>query len=808
MDKVAALIRQQVVITGVVQGVGFRPHVARVASRFPVTGLCGNDDNSVFIEVQGLPSDLQSFCDAVVEEIPPMASILSFHSTEVPIQEESGFHIVASRRAAGAITLIPGDGAVCADCIEDMEDPSNRRYQYPFTTCTNCGPRLSIIRDVPYDRPLTTMVDFPMCESCRKEYTDPEDRRYHAQPISCFDCGPTLWLEESHGLDSATPLRSAQNDREKDAQSDVGRDADSTVILREVAESRLSSERSSSFTEVITQAKSMLKQGKILAVKGIGGFTLMCDARNEEAVTTLRTRKRRPGKPLAVMAGSVEAASRIAELGEVHRRAFSGREAPIVLTPKAPTYDCAPSVAPGLDDVGVMLAYSPLHRLLIDEDEILVATSANSSSLPLTYRNEDARQDLGHIVDAFLMHDRGIHIPVEDSVIMADADQIRPIRRSRGFAPLPVFLGEQDHCVLAVGAELKNTFALTRDGMAFLSAHIGDMGSLETQAAYEKSVQQMIGAHRRQPSLVVIDKHPGYATHAWGIHKAEQWGVDVLEVQHHHAHALSLIAEVGHEAPSTFVVLDGTGYGDDATIWGGEILRLGENPLEYRRLDHLPEFWLPGGDSAVRHPWKSTLGLLWEYDIDPAKVQAWATGDLPGCPSVDDMALVNSQLQAQVNLTRTTSTGRLFDAAASLIGICHQVSYEAQAAMELEARALQCTHHHKVPCRSVEELVEFILDRVRKHTPVECLARSFHSGLAHLLATMVVTFTSGPEKIGFTGGVFANRLLSADLASHLQSQGYEAILHRVVPSNDGGLALGQALAGYLHLHINRTGMLA
>ncbi|MCL2482162.1 MAG: carbamoyltransferase HypF [Propionibacteriaceae bacterium] len=829
-------------ITGVVQGVGFRPHVARIASGYPVTGLCGNDDNSVFIEVQGLPADVDAFCRAVVTDIPPMASIVSSRQNEAAtIPGETSFRIVASRRAAGAITLIPADGAVCDDCVADLTDPENRRYGYPFTTCTNCGPRLSIIRDVPYDRPLTTMAEFPMCEACRKEYEDPSDRRYHAQPISCFDCGPHLWLEivdHESGDDQSAPehsLRAAGHDGPSNV---TGQSSGLARAGHPEDAGNFPTDPRTQIADTIQTAKNLLRQGKILAVKGIGGFTLMCDARNEQAVATLRARKHRGGKPLAVMAGCLATAESIADLDEAQTRVLTGREAPIVLAPMGAEYDLAASVAPGLDDIGVMLPYAPLHRLLLDDTDVLVATSANSSSKPLTYLNEDARTDLSQIVDAFLLHDRGIHVPVEDSVVMADGDQTRPIRRSRGYAPLPVFLSDADHCVLAVGAELKNTFALTRDGMAFLSAHIGDMGSWETQRAYEKSVAQMLDAHRRTPELIVVDKHPGYFTHSWGLRRAERDGVPVLEIQHHHAHALSLMAEAGIHGPWTCVVLDGTGYGDDGTIWGGEVLGLGDDPLTYERLWHLPGFWLPGGDSAVRNPWKSAMGLLWEYDVDPAQIRAWSgslsddqetaqPGSAPhrgnppserltppdhhdrrgtdvvplasGQPTPEEMALVTSQLQGQVAVVRTSSTGRLFDAVASLLGICHQVTYEAQAAMELQTWAERCTHNHHPPVRHMKQLVDMLVLGQQRGEPAECLARTFHIGLARLIASAIDALPATPGPIGLTGGVFANRLFAWDLTRELRDRGHETLQHQVVPSNDGGLSLGQAYAGYLSL---------
>ncbi|MDR1833929.1 MAG: carbamoyltransferase HypF, partial [Propionibacteriaceae bacterium] len=609
------MIRKRVVLHGVVQGVGFRPHVARMSRWFAVTGFCGNDDRSVFIEAQGAREQVDAFLLAVREDPPPLAWISGFAETEIPINPyEGGFRIVASVRRPGAVTLISPDIGTCSDCLRELADPQDRRFRYPFINCTNCGPRLSIIEDVPYDRPLTTMARFPMCPACEREYHDAFNRRYHAQPVSCWDCGPRLWLAGPDGreMQCADPL---------------------------------------------LEAKKLIRQGKILAVKGIGGFTLMCDARDEQAVTTLRERKRRPGKPLAVMAGSLGAAARLADLAEYphSERELASLAAPIVLLPMSESYDLAPAVAPGLDDVGIMLPYAPVHHLLLEPDDVLVATSANSSTLPLTYQNDAAVRDLGHIVDAFLTHDRDIYVPVEDSVAQAAHDGVAPIRRSRGYAPLPVQLGISDKAVLAAGGELKNTFALTRDGMAFLSAHIGDMGSLETQAAFEKSVAQLLKTHRREPDLIVCDKHPGYAARAWAYRESERREVPVLEVQHHHAHALSLLAEARARHPEVrspagaYLVLDGTGYGDDGTIWGGELLVLGENPLEFARAWHLPGFWLPGGDSAIKYPWKCALALLFEYGIDPDGLPP-----LSGACG-DELRLVRSQLESQVALVRATS---------------------------------------------------------------------------------------------------------------------------------------------------------
>ena len=818
-------VRRRLILTGVVQGVGFRPQVSRLAAHYPVTGLCGNDDFSVFVEAQGDRAVVADFLAAVRRELPPLARVIASNDVALPlVEEETAFTIVASRRVPGAVTLIPPDTATCPDCLADMSDPANRRYAYPFTTCTNCGPRLSIICDLPYDRPSTTMACFPLCDACRREYGDPADRRYHAQPISCFDCGPHLWLEASPAH-LVPPLP---------AFGPIDEGIPALLVAAEAEAAALALDRRTASARAIGQARALLRAGHILGVKGIGGFTLMCEARDGSAVARLRERKLREGKPFAVMAGSVAAAQELAILDGASLAALQSPERPIVLAPLAAGYDLAESVAPRLDQVGVMLPYAPLHHLLLDPDQVVVATSANLSGWPLIHRNDDARRLLSGVVDAFLMHDRGIHVPVEDSVVMADAGAVHPVRRSRGYAPLPVKLGDEDRCVLAVGAELKNTFALTRDGLAFLSAHIGDMGTLPTQRAFEASVAQQEVAHRRSPALIVVDKHPSYATHAWGVREAERQGIPVLQVQHHHAHALALLAEqelIGQ--PLTCAVFDGTGYGDegremseftcssetketvgarsaehgdDGTIWGGEILALGADPLDFDRRWHLPGFWLPGGDSAVRHPWKQAVALLRELGHDPRSVPALARAIDDGRIDAGEWAVVEAQLDRRVGVVRTTSAGRLFDAVSALLGVCLTVTYEAQAAMELEALARTWTEPTGTEGLDVAGgdpgdadlagLVAQLLDGLAQRQPAAQLARLFHDGLAAITANALLACSPAPE-VGLTGGVFANRLFTRAVAARLAAKRYRPIIHHAVPANDGGLALGQALAGYL-----------
>lgn len=755
------MLHRRFVLRGVVQGVGFRPHVARVASHFAVTGVCGNDDTSVFIEAEGEQAELDAFLAAVCAELPPLARVDSVETSELaPGSGGSGFHIVESRSAAGAPTLVPPDIARCDDCVRELNDPADRRYRHPFISCASCGPRFSIIRDLPYDRARTTLAAFPMCPACAAEYSDPLNRRFHAESISCFDCGPRLWLETSAG---------------------------------EIAE----------WGDAIEAARRMLAEGLIVAVKGLGGFTLLCDARNEGAVARLRRRKRRPEKPLAVLAASAPDAVGFAELDDDQLSLLAGPQRPIVLAPKARGYDLAPSVAPALADIGVMLPSAPVHDLLVRDGEVRVATSGNGSGEPISYRNDDARRALAGVADAFLMNDREIHVPVEDSVVMADRRGVVPVRRSRGFAPLPVALpdGRGAGTVVAVGGELKNTFAVTRDDLAFVSAHIGDMGALGTQRAFERSVGQLVAAQRCEPELLVADLHPEYRTGAWAERHSERTGVELLRVQHHHAHALSLAAEHRMaDRPLLCAVFDGTGYGPDGTVWGGELLRVAGTSFE--RVWHLPQFWLPGGDSAVRNPWKSAIALLAEFGIAP-----------DGLPPVEaaapaELALVRSQLESRTAISLTSSAGRLFDAVASLLGVRQHSSYEGQAAMELEHAARRCGHdeHAGSDCEGVEELIATLADGVRAGRPVPCLARSFHAALGTITARALLTHLGEATAVGLTGGVFQNRLLTRHVVTRIRSAapGVRVLTHSLVPANDGGLSLGQAVAGHLTLTARRA----
>lgn len=757
--------RRRITVRGIVQGVGFRPFVARLATELKLGGHCGNDDASVFIEAEGPATRLAEFARRIRSDAPPMSVVVDLATESLPPQGDRTFRIAPSRHVAGARTLISPDVATCEDCLRDLRDPANRRYRHPFVNCTNCGPRLTVVTDLPYDRPNTTLASFPLCPRCRREYDTPLDRRFHAQPISCHDCGPRIFLE----------------------RDGVRTDGDD---------------------EALGRVHRALAEGLIVAVKGLGGFHLVCDATDAAAVRRLRERKHRPAKPFAVMAPDLGRAREIAEVDEARARLLGLPARPIVLLSKRDSDAATAELAPGVGDLGVMLPYTPLHHLLFTavpgrpDDPVptlLVMTSGNTSGEPLCFENEDARRRLGAVADLFLMHDRDIAVPCEDSVLAVSAGREVPIRRSRGFAPLPVALPAPGPVVLAVGAEVKNTFCLTRQDFAFCSAHLGDMGTLESRRAFERSVDQLTSLHRVTPELVVADDHPGYSTRQWASRYSDATGVELRTVQHHHAHIASLLAEHGRLGSRVLgIAYDGTGYGCDATVWGGELLLVGPDVLDAERAGHLQPFWLPGGDAAVRNPARVALALLHEAGID-------GIDDLPCTTALDaaERRLVQSQLGSGAAAVRTTSVGRLFDGVASLLGVRHRVSYEAQAAVELEARARSATWAARLtmPVAGGQLLLGTLLDGlvagVRAGVDVAPLALGFHRALADATAELAARTAqrTGVRTVGLTGGVFQNGLLLQMLRTALQRRGFEVLTHERVPANDGGLSLGQAVLG-------------
>ncbi|WP_156688547.1 carbamoyltransferase HypF [Mycobacterium sp. Marseille-P9652] len=761
-----AELRQRFTVTGVVQGVGFRPFVHRVASELGLAGFVGNDSGAVFLEVQGECTRVMEFARRLRAEAPPLARIGAVAVADVPIDAacDGEFRIVASEAVTGASTPIPPDVATCDDCVAELFDPGDRRYRHPFITCTNCGPRFTIVRALPYDRPGTTMAAFPLCGRCAAEYRDPTDRRFHAQPIACPGCGPSLWFTSSAG-------------------------------------------RVDGSDGALAATQAALAAGAVVAIKGIGGYHLACAPRDAAAVGALRARKARGAKPFAMLVRDLDVARRYAHVDDDEAAVLSGPARPIVLLRRRDGAPVADAVAPGNPLLGLMLPYSPIHHLLLAPvpgaarpvPEALVLTSANRSDEPLCFTDDDAAHRLSVLCDAVLDHDRPIHVPCDDSVVRVVDGEELPIRRSRGYAPLPVDLRLAGPAVLAVGGELKNTFCLTDGPRAYLSGHIGDMGTLETLRAFDRAVGQL-GEIRGEPTRLAADLHPDYHTRGWAERHAGDRPLDL--VQHHHAHVVSLLAEHGRLGePIVGVAFDGTGYGCDHTIWGGEILTLGADSDRFVRAGHLLAVPLPGGDAAVRNPWRMALAQLWVAGLD------WTAELAPvAAASADELRLVRSQLESGAGCVPCSSMGRLFDAIASLLGVRQRIDYEGQAAIELEALAGSAGDGPRpslpLTVRSDGVIdpattVQTIVSALHAGTPPALLAAAFHDAVADAVAEVVARVAGDTRLVGLTGGVFQNVLLLRACRSRLRRNGFEVLTHRTVPPNDGGLALGQAAVSML-----------
>jgi hydrogenase maturation protein HypF len=758
-------VRQRFIVTGVVQGVGFRPFVHRIASRLGLAGFVGNDSGAVFVEVQGPVARIDEFGRRLRMDAPPLARIsaVSVVELEVDTSARRGFRIVDSHTAPGATTPIPPDIAVCDDCVDELFNPQDRRYRHPFITCTNCGPRFTIIRALPYDRPGTTMSAFAMCERCAAEYHDPADRRFHAQPIACPACGPALWFsfgtERVDGADAA-----------------------------------------------LAATQRALVAGAVVAIKGIGGYHLACVVDDEAVVCALRSRKARGAKPFAVLVRDLDVARRYAHIDDAEAAVLTSAARPIVLLRRRADALVVDAVAPGSPLIGLMLPYSPIHHLLLapipgadaTAPDALVLTSANRSDEPICFTEDDAAERLSPLCDAVLNHNRPIHVPCDDSVVRVIDDRELPIRRSRGYAPLPIDLGRDGPAVLAVGGELKNTFCLTDGPRAYMSGHIGDMATWETLRAFETAVGQL-SEIRRQPVRLAADLHPGYQTRSWAERQAGERPLDL--VQHHHAHVASLLAEHGRLGePVVGVSFDGTGYGCDHTIWGGEILAVGRDSHRFRRVGHLKPVPLPGGDAAVRNPWRMALSQLWiagiEWTPDLAPVSAASPAEL---------AVTRSQLEGDVGCVPCSSMGRLFDAVASLLGVRQRIAYEGQAAIELEMLAESVSPRPAQLRMDVQTdgvidptgMVRAMVSALHAGVEPAVLAAGFHQAVADAVAEVVGLVAGEVRLVGLTGGVFQNVLLLRACRQQLQQNGFEVLTHHAVPPNDGGLALGQAAVSVL-----------
>ena len=814
---VTAVVRRvHLRVTGVVQGVGFRPFVHRIARELELGGLVGNDADGVFIEVVGEPAAIDAFLRRVRDDAPPLASVAAVVVTELPVGgpdpaaadgvTADRFVIVPSRGGGAVTTLVPPDVAICDDCRRELFDPDDRRFRHPFVTCTNCGPRFTIVRSLPYDRPYTTMAGFPMCERCEVEYHDPTDRRFHAQPIACPDCGPTLrWGPTATVAAAATGAPSAAAPLGGPAAEEAAVDAVGTVAGTEAA---------------VAAAQRCLADGGIVAVKGVGGFHLACDATSSSAVTLLRERKDRPHKPFAVMVADVGTATAIATFRPEELAALASFQRPVVLAARRdarPDDTAAPAVveevAPGNPTLGVMLPSTPLHELLLapalDPEvvvpRVLVMTSGNVSGEPMAFEDADAHERLGRLVDGFLTHDRPIHVPCDDGVVRSIGGELVPLRRSRGDAPLPIALPVDAPPSLAVGAELKNTIGVATGRRAWLSQHIGDVGDLATLRALERAVAQLTAFFAIDPEVVAADPHPAYATHAWARrHHRER----LTTVQHHHAHIAAVLAEhgVAPDEPVIGVAFDGTGFGCDDTVWGGEVLLADLAHAE--RVRHLAVVPLPGGDSAVTNPARMALAHLWAAGIDWGEDLACIAALTP-----PQRALLRQQLERGVAVTPTSSMGRLFDAVAALLGIRQAITYEGQAAIELEWLAgeraatsldeatsvdgprdeLPVYRFPVAPVIDPGPVLAAVVRDVRAGVPRPAIATAFHLAVAAAVVEVAteVAAAGGPRTVACSGGVFQNDQLTTATRTGLEDAGFRVLTHRLVPPNDGGLALGQ-----------------
>ncbi|HYY69840.1 MAG TPA: carbamoyltransferase HypF [Terriglobales bacterium] len=758
--------RQRICIRGIVQGVGFRPFVYKLAQRTGVAGFILNSSSGVLIEAEGNDRALDEFIEALHTQLPPLARMDEITITELEPAGYSTFEICQSRAVDGDFVLVSPDMATCADCAREFGDPGNRRFGYPFTNCTNCGPRYTIIRDIPYDRPMTTMAEFRMCPDCEAEYQDPANRRFHAQPNACPVCGPTVTLAKSGSFLPSNGV--------------YGFGHLSLSVFRDV--------------------RQLLHEGAIVGVKGLGGFQLACDAENDIAVRHLRRRKKRSDKPFALMARDLAAVEKICYVSEADRQLLLSPQRPIVIMPRRPGAAIASDVAPGNNTFGVMLAYTPLHFLLFAdlpdgpaEFTALVMTSGNISEEPIVTSNQEAWQRLEAVADWFLFHNREIYMRVDDSVARSFEGRARLLRRSRGYAPQPIDLGSPICELLACGGELKNTFCLTKDRYAILSQHIGDVENYETLEFFKETLANLKRLFRVEPKAVAHDLHPRYLT----SRLAAELPLPKIGVQHHHAHVASCMAENGLTGRVIGVAFDGTGYGTDGQIWGGEFLVADFAGFERRA--HFRYVPLPGGDVAVRQTWRPALS--WLRDTLGSEI----SGDLPLFHQVPerDIDLVSQMIARRVNTILTSSCGRLFDAVASLIGLRQEVTFEGQAAIELEMATqagVEDAYSFEIDSSNpaqidVRPAIQNIVRDLKNGQTRGVIASRFHNTIAAVIAEVCrrIRGSDHLNRVCLSGGTFQNIYLLECAVALLRRLGFEVFLHSLVPPNDGGIALGQAV---------------
>jgi hydrogenase maturation protein HypF len=757
--------RREISVLGIVQGVGFRPFIYALAQRHGLTGLVRNDAEGVYIEAEGSPEELELFLQEMREKAPPLAVVESVAWRPLAVRKEQGFRIEESREGTRRRALISPDVATCGECVAELFDPADRRYRYPFTNCTNCGPRFTITRSVPYDRAMTTMAHFEMCPECQREYDDPSDRRFHAQPNACPVCGPQVKLldrfgHELHGKPDDPILRTAR----------------------------------------------MLRGRAIVAIKGLGGYHLACDPFDEGAVRTLRGRKVRQDKPFALLAQDLEQVRELCQVEPEEEKLLTSPARPIVLLERLPKCEVVEEVAPRQNTLGVMLAYTPLHHLLLHDAGIpLLMTSGNNSDEPIAYRDEEAFEQLGEIADFFLVHDRPIHMRCDDSVLRVVGDQMYQIRRSRGYAPAPLGVAESfGQHTLACGGELKNTFCVAKERHVFLSHHIGDLENYETLRSFREGAEHYCRLFDVQPELVAYDLHPEYLSTKYA-RELEESGLPAVGVQHHHAHIAGCLAD--NERPGEErvigVALDGTGYGTDGAVWGGEFLE-GSIETGFVRRAHLEYAPLPGGAAAIRQPWRMALAqLITLYGEEETSKLPLAVVRRWGGRNVQ---LIGRLVERKLNTPPTSSAGRLFDAVAALASVpgTQRATYEGQAAVELEL-ASDGPASRRYPFRLRPEgegwvvetrgIIGGVVEDLLAGCEIGEISSKFHRTMAEIVVAGCeeIQETGGVSAVALSGGTFQNLLLTEQVLELLAEKGFTVYRHRRVPTNDGGLALGQAV---------------
>jgi len=754
------LSRERLIVSGTVQGVGMRPFVWRLATALGLAGFVRNVPGGVEIEIEGAPPRLHEFRRRLESDRPSAAIVENIAVRTLAVRGEKEFRSIPSERGRAA-TIIPPDLATCPECLEEIFNPKDRRYRYPFTNCTSCGPRFTVVRTLPYDRPSTTLSGFPLCDDCAREYHDPSNRRFRAEPVACPNCGPHAWLEAKSGPDS--------------------RDGDS-----------------------IARAAAILRDGGIVAVQGIGGVHLACDANDEAAVARLREIKHRPRKPFAVMVDSIAAARTLAVISDEEAGLLTGPSAPIVLLKRRADSTLASGVAPGNDRVGIMIAYSPLHHLLLrDAGRPLVMTSANRPGEPIVRDASEARQLFADQVDALLLHDRPIHQRCDDGVWIVSSGGPQPVRLSRGSIPKALVVpGEALVPILAAGGDIKNTFCLMSGRTVMASQYIGSLENTSTQEHFRDSLSKLIAMSGVVPAVVAHDLHP----QSFAREIVTQLGLRAIAVQHHHAHIASCLAENGHRGPAIGIALDGTGYGADGAVWGGEAMSVTYDA--FQRLSHLAYLPLAGGDSATRHPVRTAAAFLLSMSGSNFHDRAIAlVGEA-------DASILATMLQRGINTFPTSSCGRLFDAVSALLRVCLHNTYEAQAAIELESLARTASSMNRIypvalrdDVLRTDEILAAVIDDLDRGVPAAEIARAFHDTMAEVVARMSgdARDKTGLKAVALSGGCFQNRLLLERSIDRLGEDGFEVLLHRHLPANDGGLSVGQAVIAAACLNAERSG---